>query len=255
MELKYLRPLIALGVPGVGLGIFYLLLRGFKFEFSTIPPIFSGIIAIVFLVVITIITIFALHRFAPKQLDKPTHSIDETGAKAQQTKSDLFRVRDIESIKFILNEISFVALDNFIDDARSCNLDLEILYFYEGYKAITTSNTFHLHDHGAEYQIATFLRTWNIVMEYGNHFMPTTHVMRYRLPKPHEVPTGTDLDTMRTNFLNAIEEMASSLKTMTQYLKENYPEINLHETSQNAWSRYIEHGRESKSDLAEIQKS
>jgi len=34
MEVKLIRPLIVLGVPGVSLGFFYLLLRTLEFEFG-----------------------------------------------------------------------------------------------------------------------------------------------------------------------------------------------------------------------------
>ncbi len=65
MESKILRVLVTLGVPGVALGIFYLLLRGFGFQFATINPTWAAIIAIIFLVIVGGVTLFALHRFAP----------------------------------------------------------------------------------------------------------------------------------------------------------------------------------------------
>ena len=52
METKFIRVLVALGVPGVALGIFYLLLRGFGFQFETISPTWAAIIAIIFLVIV-----------------------------------------------------------------------------------------------------------------------------------------------------------------------------------------------------------
>jgi hypothetical protein len=65
MEPKILKALIVLGVPGVALGVFFLLLRGFNFRFSEINATWAPIIAIIFVVGVVVTIIFALHRFAP----------------------------------------------------------------------------------------------------------------------------------------------------------------------------------------------
>ena len=62
---KIFKALVVLGVPGVALGVFYLLLRGFGFQFETIDATWAAIIAIIFLIVVGGVTLFALHRFAP----------------------------------------------------------------------------------------------------------------------------------------------------------------------------------------------
>lgn len=63
MEARILRTLATLGVPGVALGVFYLLLRQFGFQFSTIGPIASASIAILFLLLVAGVTLYALRHF------------------------------------------------------------------------------------------------------------------------------------------------------------------------------------------------
>jgi len=65
MENKIIRALVNLGVPGVALGIFYLLLKEFGFEFSTIGASWSACIAILFILVVGGITFYALYRPQP----------------------------------------------------------------------------------------------------------------------------------------------------------------------------------------------
>ena len=75
MEPKLLKVLTVLGVPGVALGVFYLLLRMFDFRFSAIDPTWSAVTAIVFLLVVAAVTAFALHRWSPKtSTEKVSHS-------------------------------------------------------------------------------------------------------------------------------------------------------------------------------------
>lgn len=65
MESKLLRIVVILGVPGVALGVFYLLLRGFGFDFAPISPVWSAVTAIVFILVVATVTAYALHLWRP----------------------------------------------------------------------------------------------------------------------------------------------------------------------------------------------
>jgi hypothetical protein len=67
MDQKIIKSLIVLGVPGVALGVFLLLMKSFSFNFSEIPPVLSGVIAILFLVLVGGVTVFALHRWSPER--------------------------------------------------------------------------------------------------------------------------------------------------------------------------------------------
>ncbi|MCK4831021.1 hypothetical protein KA005_85715 [bacterium] len=66
MESKIIKTLVVLGVPGVALGVFYLLLRQFNFQFDIISPSWAAIIAILFLLTVAAITLYAIHRWAPE---------------------------------------------------------------------------------------------------------------------------------------------------------------------------------------------
>lgn len=67
MESKFIRALVTLGVPGVALGIFYLLLKSMHFEFSRIDATWSALIVILFLLTVGGVIFFSLHRWAPEK--------------------------------------------------------------------------------------------------------------------------------------------------------------------------------------------
>jgi hypothetical protein len=71
METKLIRVLVVLGVPGVALGIFYLLLKRFYFQFSQISAEWSAVIAILFLILVAAVTAYALHRWSPDRAIAP----------------------------------------------------------------------------------------------------------------------------------------------------------------------------------------
>ena len=85
MEAKLIRSLVVLGVPGVALGVFYLLLRKFDFEFEAVGPIWSAIVAIVFLVIVGGVTLYALRIRAPERTRMPTPTPAELTPLVAQT--------------------------------------------------------------------------------------------------------------------------------------------------------------------------
>lgn len=81
METKFMRILVALGVPGVALGIFYLLLKSFHFQFSQVDAAWTAAIVIIFLLLVGGITLFALHRWSPiKHTQYPVLKTDDIPA-------------------------------------------------------------------------------------------------------------------------------------------------------------------------------
>lgn len=65
MESRILRVLVSLGVPGVALGIFYLLFRTFKWKFPEVPSAWVGPIIVLFMVLVASVTFYALSLWRP----------------------------------------------------------------------------------------------------------------------------------------------------------------------------------------------
>ncbi len=65
MELKFVRALVGLGVPGAALGVLFLLFQGLHFQFSQIGPEWTAFIAVLYILIVGAITLYALHRWAP----------------------------------------------------------------------------------------------------------------------------------------------------------------------------------------------
>jgi len=85
MESKILRTLVSLGVPGVALGIFYLLFRTFNWSFPQVPESWVGPSVVLFMVLTFAIVFYALTLWRPthhqslvqaKEIVKPRVEID-----------------------------------------------------------------------------------------------------------------------------------------------------------------------------------
>ena len=74
MEARILRILAPLGLPGLALGVFYLLLRQFGFQFSVISPATSGVIAILFLLIVGTVTLYTIIYMKPDNPVSPSRT-------------------------------------------------------------------------------------------------------------------------------------------------------------------------------------
>jgi hypothetical protein len=106
MESRILKPLIVLGVPGVALGVLYLLLRSFNFRFSEIPPTWAALIAVIFLVIVGATTIFALHRFAPAATPAQDHSLQHKKMERVETRKENWLMEALNHAENVLRHIN-----------------------------------------------------------------------------------------------------------------------------------------------------
>jgi hypothetical protein len=111
MEAKILRTLATLGVPGVALGVFYLLLRQFGFQFTTIGPVASAAIAILFLLLVAGVTLYALRHFGTTV--GSARPVTDSGLQADGTTGDGRAVGQLD-------------IDDVVITKRSKRIDLDV---------------------------------------------------------------------------------------------------------------------------------
>ena len=112
METKFMRVLATLGIPGVALGIFYLLLKALNFQFSKVSATWTAAIVILFLLIVAIITLFALHRWSPVKpkegyINKNTIVNTKDHSKATQSTESIENDRISSlTVKHIIDQIN-----------------------------------------------------------------------------------------------------------------------------------------------------
>lgn len=91
MDINIFRIVILLGVPGLFTYVFFLLMDRFEFKFSVIDSVWSAVIALAFILSVSLLTWRALDRFSkkPESMNKKT---DEERAQAEPI--DVYRNAD-----------------------------------------------------------------------------------------------------------------------------------------------------------------
>ena len=70
-EIKLWKVFASLGIPGLALGVFFMLFRKFNFPFPEVPAIWMGPIVVLFMVLTAGIVFYALKRWAPSPPETP----------------------------------------------------------------------------------------------------------------------------------------------------------------------------------------
>src|SRR5207249_1229940 len=83
-ESRILSVLVSLGVPGVALGILYLLFRSFHWEFAQVPETWVAPIVILFMLIVGGIVFYALTLWRPN--DRAAEEAEKRHAQKRQLK-------------------------------------------------------------------------------------------------------------------------------------------------------------------------
>lgn len=104
------RRVTALGVPGLGLGVFYKLYDKINLSFNDMPPFYIFSIAVIFLAFIAIIVFFSLYMWRPKSTEtKPDGDISiniPNNARFKDVAEAIASTRLISFIGFTENELA-----------------------------------------------------------------------------------------------------------------------------------------------------
>ncbi|MFL6237106.1 MAG: hypothetical protein ACJ76N_28510 [Thermoanaerobaculia bacterium] len=72
MELNILKVVVSLGVPGLALGVFFLLFRSFRWRLSPVPKEWAGPVIVLFMVLTSTVIFYALTLWAPNHPSSET---------------------------------------------------------------------------------------------------------------------------------------------------------------------------------------
>lgn len=74
MNLDFWRIVVSLGVPGLALGVLYMLFRRFNWQFPKVPRAWTGPIVVLFIIVIGLLVYAALYFWAPNRTSHENQS-------------------------------------------------------------------------------------------------------------------------------------------------------------------------------------
>jgi hypothetical protein len=183
----------------------------------------------------------ALKLIIEKSPKKPRYKTEIT---PEETK----RNSDILTIKTILETIHITSMTNHINEAPK-NVYTEIFHFYNSFKGKLTSGNYYLYDDKLKDLVEKVYVTWGKTLhdDYGEHYGFSEG--RCLFFEVHDYMPLTDKQQKDWNDIEeALRELQLVFNEFLNYIRENYLEINLKETTSTAWREYIDCINENKTD-------
>ncbi|REG92250.1 TIR domain-containing protein [Flavobacterium aquicola] len=151
---------------------------------------------------------------------------------------------DIDNLKKILSSIHIPTFDSFLEDAPEL-LIYNQLHYFEGFKAVLNSNLFYLYDQILLEKIKTVFTLLNKSLSYGQHyiFLNNAKTSKFVLPAFDQNDYDEAMEDYRMLIEN-INQLKVNFKDLISYIRENYIEIDLKETSKIAFEDYLSYQSE-----------
>ncbi|WP_419685907.1 TIR domain-containing protein [Serratia marcescens] len=148
--------------------------------------------------------------------------------------------RNIKNITFIMSYLHTPTLNKLATDAPLI-IRGDVFTCWESFISILNSNEFHLYDKKLKEIFSAIYDAWGNLLHAGAFYYDTApngfdHVFpKY---KTHELKEARDA---WIEIENQAKVLKSKLRELTTYLHENYVEVDLDETNQQAWKDLSEH--------------
>ncbi|WP_071796800.1 TIR domain-containing protein [Serratia marcescens] len=178
-----------------------------------------------------------LYGYITAIIDKNPKTPQELrGVSIQQIQNE----RDIKNITFIMSYLHTPTLNRLATDAPSI-IRGDVFTCWTSFEYIFNLNEFHLYDKKLKGIFSAIYDSWSHLIRTGNYYYDTApngfdHV--FPKNKIYELEGARDA---WIEIENQAEILESKLRELTTYLHENYVEVDLDETNQQAWKDLIEH--------------
>ncbi|MNT07126.1 hypothetical protein D3C72_1418180 [compost metagenome] len=114
-----------------------------------------------------------------------------------------------------------------------------IFHFWEGFNSTRLSGLFHLYDKEALHLIDEIHKYWGESLSFGHCYRDSGDQNHYLFGTPSSLPKPKNEDEEFEKILEAIKNLKLCTLTLFQYIRDNYIEVDLNETSKNANKEFI----------------
>jgi hypothetical protein len=153
------------------------------------------------------------------------------------TPEEIRRNNDIVSLQQLFSTIHLPTLDLFIERAPRI-VDYRIIHYYESFNGIFSSSLFHIYDEALNNFIIDFYNLWRTALSFGDHYLNNGG---------NTLVYGVNNDEEERQLLEKLEknifDLSIKKSQLLVYVRTNYLEVDLRQTSIDAYREYITFNR------------
>lgn len=160
------------------------------------------------------------------------------------SRSQIEHNRDVETLRWVLNTLHLPTLDQHINELPRCIHD-RVFFFHESFQSVLSSNSlFHLNDEKLWDVLGCLCRAWTDTLSYAGNYHDTPSGKVHIFTNPMDMPLTGPKEKVWEAIDQARRDMRKALDEVLRRVREDYVEIDLHETNAKAHADYIEFQQE-----------
>lgn len=144
---------------------------------------------------------------------------------------------DVTNLKLALNTIHIPTFDNFTEELPDIII-ARIFYFKDCFNIVTDSNTFHIYDQELLNKLLKFKETWNKSLSFAHNYGPDGFGKNYKFYIPLDIFPSPQAEKDYGTIVKIRSELQKDFKELLIFVRNNYLEIDLEETSKTAFDAY-----------------
>ncbi|MDE4302081.1 nucleotide-binding protein [Phaeobacter gallaeciensis] len=161
------------------------------------------------------------------------------------TEEQLRYSRDLRALEWVLEEMHLPTIDDHLARLPH-SFPYRGLHFFEGvYGIVFGSSLFHLNDKKLDSAIRAFTRAWNQTVSRDHLYHLNQGSTLAIFSNPGDLPLPPEKEAEWQEIASARDTMAKKLQYILKRVRDDYPSIDLHETSKRAWQDYLAHHSDS----------
>lgn len=157
--------------------------------------------------------------------------------------SQIKKIKDIENLKWIMSSISLTVVDNFIE-RMPMQIIGKALFFKDWFHEISQSSKFHIYDPKLSELLFEFRDSWEASLSFHQHYNSNPFGNVYTFHLPMDVFPTEQAEKDFNELTKICLKLKSDFSKLINYIRNEYIEVDLDETSQNAFDNYLEHQKE-----------
>lgn len=165
---------------------------------------------------------------------KPLKPEEEKALSPKERKRKL----DINNLTWIMSSLNIQIFDDFLDNMPT-TLIARALYFKDWFCDIARSNKFHLYDKELSRLIYNFRDNWDKSFSYYKYYTPDYYGKSYKFQIPFDVFPDKKTEDDFNELTKICLELRKNFEDLLSFIRNNYLEVDLEETSQNAFDHYL----------------
>jgi hypothetical protein len=146
--------------------------------------------------------------------------------------------KDGEVLIKLLSEIHTPTFDSFIHFGRMHFIYDNILHFWEGFNAIVSASSFHIHDPRLRDVIDDLHKSWGRSLSFGEYFVTTNNASLHKFDSRCDIYRDENAKAAHDAFGAAIDIANKKLRYLLDLVRDEFPEINIEATNTIAMSDF-----------------